>query len=78
MAHAELAGLGPSDGPVITWTVARGFAQGEYPAAFPFGNPPGPAPTGKGTSGASWLVLGGLLLLAILLLRRIRSERPPR
>jgi hypothetical protein len=78
MAHAELDGLGPSDGPVISWAVSRGFAQEVFSAARPSDSRPGPAPTGQGTSGTSWLVLGCVLLLAVLLLRRIRSEPPPR
>jgi LPXTG-motif cell wall-anchored protein len=78
MAHAELDGLGLSDGPGNTWMVPRGFAQQANPTAFPFGRPPGPTPAGEGTSGTSWLVLGCLLLLAVLLLRRKRSEHSPR
>jgi hypothetical protein len=78
MAHAELDGLGLTDGSGTTWVVPGGFAQQANPTAFPFSRMPGATPTGEGTSRTSWLVLGCLLLLAILLLRRIRSEHPPR
>jgi hypothetical protein len=78
MAHAELDGLGPADGPVVTWTVPRGFAQSESPTTFPFGDLPGPTPSGTGSSLTLWLGLGCLLLLVVVLLRRIGSKSPPR
>jgi hypothetical protein len=78
MAHAELDGLGPADGPVVTWAVPRDFAQEESPRTFPFGDMPGPAPSGTGSPLRLWLGLGCLLLLVVVLLRRIGSKSPPR
>ncbi|MCX6923895.1 MAG: hypothetical protein NT154_11915, partial [Verrucomicrobia bacterium] len=78
-AQAELDGLGPVDGPVVTWTVPKDFAQAEPPGALPFGFTPRTASSGTGAPGwSSWLGLLSLLLVVVLLLSRSRSKGPLR
>ena len=74
-AQAELDGLGPADGPVITWTVPADFARAEPQGALPFDFTPGSASPGTGTP--SWLGLVCLLLVVVLLLIRTSSKGPP-
>jgi hypothetical protein len=69
-ARAELDGLGPADGPIITWTVPEDFAQAEPQGTLPFDWMPGSA-TG------SWLGFLCLLLVVVLLLIRTSSKDPP-
>jgi hypothetical protein len=78
-ARSELDGLGPADGPVVTWAVHEGFAQTQPPAALPFGFAPNPASAGTNAPGwTSWLGLACLLLVVVLLLSRTRSKGPLR
>jgi hypothetical protein len=69
MAHAELDGLGPSDGPVTTWAVPRDFAQGEYSMPRPLGAPrllgPLPSPNARKLNrlGGEDFLLGGSILI---------------
>ena len=74
---AELDGLGPADGPIVTWTVPKDFARAEPPGALPFDFTPGAASPG---TDASWVWLAGLLLVVVLLLihTSTRSKGPPR
>ena len=79
MAHAELDGLGPADGPVLSWRAPRDFAWAQPSAAGPFDFTPGPASSGGDATGwASWLGLACLLLVVVLLLSRTRSKGPLR
>jgi hypothetical protein len=72
-AQAELDGLGPADGPIVTWTVPEDFAQAEPQGALPFD-----LSSGTGTlATASWLGLLCLLLVVVLLLIRTSSKGPP-
>ena len=73
-ARAELDGLGPADGPIVTWTVPEEFAEAEPEGALPFDWMPGSAGA-RGT--ASWLGLFCLLLVVVLLLIRTSSKGPP-
>ncbi len=79
-ARANLDGLGPTDGPVLTWAVPGNFAQAQPPVGLPFGFTPGPAPSSStGVPGwASWLGLACLLLVVVLLLTRTRFKGPLR
>jgi len=79
MARAELDGLGPVEGPVVTWTVPGDFAHVQPAGAQVFGFTPGPALPSTGAPGwVSWLGLAGLLLLVLLLLSRTKSKGPLR
>jgi hypothetical protein len=76
-ARAELDGLGPADGPVLTWTVPDNFAQALPAVGLPFGFAPNPVSSGTNTPGwATWLGLVCLLAVIVLLLNRTRSKRP--
>lgn len=76
--RAELDGLGPADGPVVTWSVPEGFAQEQPRGALPFDVTPGAPSSGTSAPGiASWLELACLLLVIVLLLSRTRSKGPP-
>jgi hypothetical protein len=78
-ARAELDGLGPADGPVVTWTVPKDFAQAQPPVGLPFGSTPGPPASDTNAPGwGSWLGLAFLLLVVVLLLTRTRSKGPLR
>ena len=78
-AHAELDGLGPADGPVVTWTVPEDFARAKPPVGRAFDFMPAPASPGKGAHGwGLWLGLAFLLLLVALLLSRTGSKGPLR
>ena len=78
-ARAELDGLGPADGPVVTWTVPKDFAQGQSSAVRAFDFTPRPASSGKEARGwTSWLGLAGLLLMVGLLLIRTKPKGPLR
>jgi len=78
-ARSELDGLGPADGPVVTWAVHEGFAQTQPPVGLPFGFTPNPVSSGTNAPGwTSWLGLASLLLVVVLLLSRTRSKRPLR
>lgn len=78
-ALAELDGLGPADGPVLTWTVPNNFAQALPSVALPVGFTPSPASSGTNAPGwTSWLGLACLLLVVVLLLSRTRSKGPLR
>ena len=75
MARAELDGLGPANGPVLTWTVPEDFAHVQPPGARVFDVTPGPASSGTGGQAwVSWLGLACLLLLVVLLLSRTKSK----
>ena len=79
MAHAELDGLGPADGPIVTWTVPEDFARAQPPGPRAFDFTPGPASSGTGaTSWVSWLGLVCVLCLIVLLLSRTGSKGPLR
>jgi hypothetical protein len=76
-ARSELDGLGPADGPVVTWAVHEGFAQTQPPAALPIGFTPNPASSGTNAPAwTSWLGLASLMLVVALLLTRTRSKGP--
>ena len=76
-ARAELDGLGPADGPVVTWAVPKDFAQAQPPVGLPVGFTPNPASSGTNAPGwTSWLGLACLLLVAVLLLSRTISKGP--
>ena len=76
-ARAELDGLGPADGPVVTWAVPKEFAQAQPPVALPVGFTPNPASSGTNAPGwTSWLEIAFLVLVVALLLSRIRSKGP--
>jgi len=78
-AWAELDGLGPADGPFLTWAVPKDFAQAQPPVALPVGFTPNPASSGTNAPGwTSWLGLACLLLVAVLLLSRTISKGPLR
>ena len=77
IAQAELDGLGPADGPVVTWAVPKEFAQAQPPVALPVGFTPNPASSGTNAPGwTSWLEIAFLVLVVALLLSRIRSKGP--
>jgi hypothetical protein len=77
--RAELDGLGPIDGPVLTWRVPAGFAQTQPAVGLPFGSTPGPpASDTVAPRWASWLGLVCLLLVVVLLLTRTRFKGPLR
>ncbi len=79
MARAELDGLGPVDGPVLTWTLPRDLSRVQPPGAGVFGFTPGPASSSPGGRGwVSWLGLACLLGLVLLLLSRPKSKGPLR
>jgi hypothetical protein len=81
LTHAELAGLGASEGAAITWTIPadlpqtlRGLSRGgqRYGTVVrPLNSPTAPA---AGNDGASWWVLSIVLGLAILLVSRLKSN----
>jgi hypothetical protein len=76
-ARSELDGLGPADGPVVTWAVPKEFAQAQPPVALPVGFTPNPASSGTNAPGwTSWLEIAFLVLVVALLLSRIRSKGP--
>ena len=76
-ARAELDGLGPADGPVVTWAVPKDFAQAQPPVGLPVAFTPNPASSGTNAPGwTSWLEIAFLVLVVALLLSRIRSKGP--
>ena len=76
-ARAELDGLGPAEGPAVTWFVPADFAQVQPPTALPFGVNPGAAsPRTDAPGWGSWLGLAFLILAVAFVLGRTRSRSP--
>jgi hypothetical protein len=71
-ALADLAGLGPTEGPEILWTVPKDFPRGLAGALRPT-MPTPPAPRSQQT--ASWLALAWILIFAGLYLALRRTGR---
>jgi hypothetical protein len=70
-AQADLAGLGASQGPALSWTVPVGFAEATSPGLIP----PVPAAPSTGTDFGPWVILLALLALALFLASRKPARR---
>jgi len=73
-AQADLAGLGASKGPAISWTVPAEFPRSTPPVgmAYPMNPPP---PGSLDTKGVYWVVFTSLLALVALLVSLKQKRR---
>jgi len=81
LTRADLGGLGPSEGALVTGAIPAnlsGSLRGGFPGVQPDGTAPlpfSPATTARtGNSDATWWVFALILCLAIFLVSRLRSN----